>query len=56
MFHPHQDAIAEAGCMGLFDVIESWLYQPSSLQLVDKNSQWFDNKSYLTLLQIFLKN
>ena len=21
MFHPHQDAIAEAGCMGLFDVI-----------------------------------
>ncbi|MBW4548407.1 MAG: multicopper oxidase domain-containing protein [Symplocastrum torsivum CPER-KK1] len=23
MFHPHQDAIAEAGCMGLFDVIES---------------------------------
>ncbi|NEQ24169.1 MAG: multicopper oxidase domain-containing protein [Microcoleus sp. SIO2G3] len=23
MFHPHQDAIAEAGCMGLFDVIKS---------------------------------
>ena len=23
MFHPHQDAIAEAGCMGVFDVIES---------------------------------
>jgi FtsP/CotA-like multicopper oxidase with cupredoxin domain len=23
MFHPHQDAIAEAGCMGLFDVIGS---------------------------------
>ncbi|HEY9666086.1 MAG TPA: multicopper oxidase domain-containing protein [Coleofasciculaceae cyanobacterium] len=22
MFHPHQDAIAEAGCMGLFDVVE----------------------------------
>ncbi|MGC1394477.1 MAG: multicopper oxidase domain-containing protein [Coleofasciculaceae cyanobacterium] len=21
MFHPHQDYIAEAGCMGLFDVI-----------------------------------
>ena len=23
MFHPHQDAIAESGCMGLFDVIPS---------------------------------
>ncbi|HEY9744004.1 MAG TPA: multicopper oxidase domain-containing protein [Coleofasciculaceae cyanobacterium] len=23
MFHPHQDAIAEAGCMGLFDVVEN---------------------------------
>lgn len=23
MFHPHQDAIAEAGCMGLFDVISA---------------------------------
>lgn len=23
MFHPHQDAIAEAGCMGLFEVVES---------------------------------
>ncbi len=23
MFHPHQDAIAEAGCMGLFEVIDS---------------------------------
>ena len=23
MFHPHQDAIAEAGCMGLFDVVGS---------------------------------
>ncbi len=23
MFHPHQDFIAEAGCMGLFDVLES---------------------------------
>jgi manganese oxidase len=23
MFHPHQDAIAEAGCMGYFDVIET---------------------------------
>ena len=22
MFHPHQDAIAEAGCMGMFDVLE----------------------------------
>jgi FtsP/CotA-like multicopper oxidase with cupredoxin domain len=21
MFHPHQDYIAEAGCMGLFDVV-----------------------------------
>jgi FtsP/CotA-like multicopper oxidase with cupredoxin domain len=23
MFHPHQDAIAEAGCMGVFDVLEN---------------------------------
>jgi manganese oxidase len=23
MFHPHQDAIAEAGCMGLFEVMDS---------------------------------
>lgn len=23
MFHPHQDIIAEAGCMGLFDVVEN---------------------------------
>lgn len=23
MFHPHQDGIAEAGCMGLFDVIDA---------------------------------
>lgn len=23
MFHPHQDAIAEAGCMGVFDVVEN---------------------------------
>ena len=23
MFHPHQDAIAEAGCMGMFEVISA---------------------------------
>jgi hypothetical protein len=36
MFHPHQDAIAENGCMGLFDVLPTWMYfQP---ELSAKNS------------------
>jgi manganese oxidase len=23
MFHPHQDVIAEAGCMGMFNVVDT---------------------------------
>jgi FtsP/CotA-like multicopper oxidase with cupredoxin domain len=30
MFHPHQDDIAEAGCMGLFEVVDCTASNPSS--------------------------
>jgi hypothetical protein len=36
MFHPHQDAIAENGCMGVFDVIPTWMH--SNRRLSAKNS------------------